>query len=163
MKMLFIIRHAKSDQRFLGNDFERPLHTRGHESAPLMANILKEKEIIPDVLISSPALRAKTTAEYFAKAFQIGETEIVYKSALYHAQMYTFYETIAQTDDAFNKAFVFSHNPGITDFVNSLSQAKIDDMPTCAVFGVHLNIDRWAQLAPNTGEFQFFDYPKNHQ
>ncbi len=161
--MLFVIRHAKSNQRFLGSDFERPLHAKGHESAPLMAGILKEKEIVPDVLISSPALRAKTTAEYFAKAYNISEKEILYKSSLYHAQMYTFYEAIAETPDVYNKVFVFSHNPGITDFVNSLSQAKINDMPTCAIFGVLLNIDNWAQLAPNTGEFQFFDYPKNHQ
>jgi phosphohistidine phosphatase len=163
MKMLFVIRHAKSDQRFLGNDFDRPLNNRGHESAPLMANTLKEKNIKPDVLISSPALRAKTTAQYFAKTFNITEEDIVHKAALYHAQMNTFYETIAQTNDAYHIAFVFSHNPGITDFVNSLSDAKIDDMPTCAIFGVSFNIDSWQKIKPNIAAFHYFDYPKNHQ
>ena len=161
MKQLFIIRHAKSDQSFFGNDFERPLNERGRADAPLMAKRLFDKKYTIDALVSSPAVRAKKTAELFSETLKMPATEIIFISALYHAPPEIFYEVVSALPDELNTVAIFSHNPGISYFVNSLnSGAKIDNMPTCAVFGVAADITAWSGFIKAKKEFLFFDYPK---
>lgn len=161
MKKLFIIRHAKSDQSFFGNDFERPLNERGKTDAPLMAKRLMEKQAKIDAFISSPAKRAKKTAELFAETFKKSTDEIIFISALYHAAPEAFYEVIATLPDNLNSVAVFAHNPGITYFVNSLNTTiQVDNMPTCAVFAVEADITHWAGFLKAEKELLFFDYPK---
>ena len=161
MKKLFIIRHAKSDQSFFGNDFERPLNERGNADAPEMAKRLSYKNYKPDALVASPAVRAKSTAEIFAETLQMPVTEIVFVSALYHASADVFYDVISGLPDTLRAVAIFSHNPGITYFVNSLNtKIKIDNMPTCAIFGVSANIKDWGDFSKAKKEALFFDYPK---
>ena len=161
LKKLFIIRHAKSDQSFFGNDFERPLNERGKADAPEMAKRLLEKIGKPDAWVASPANRAKKTAELFAQTLDIPLKEIVFVSALYHAQSEVFYEVVAAFPDEQEAMAVFSHNPGITLFVNSLDCGiQIDNMPTCAIFGVSAVIKSWSEFGKAKKEFLFFDYPK---
>ena len=161
MKTLYIIRHAKSDQSFFGNDFERPLNERGKTDAPMMAKRLLDKKIEIDALISSPARRAKKTAEIFAEVLNKPVSEILLVSALYHAPSDVFYEVIATLPDDINSAAIFSHNPGITHFVNSLgTNVQIDNMPTSAIFSIETNISLWSAFAKAKKEFLFFDYPK---
>lgn len=162
MKTLFIVRHAKSDQSFFGNDFERPLNERGRSDAPVMAKRLLEKKYKIDALVSSPAVRAKQTAAFFAERLNIPVGETIFVPALYHAPSGVFYETIAGLPDDLNTVALFSHNPGITHFVNSLnSGAKIDNMPTCGIFTVSADIKEWSGFLIAKKEFLFFDYPKN--
>ena len=113
MKQLFIIRHAKSDQSFFGNDFERPLNERGRSDAPLMAKRLLDKKYTIDALVSSPATRAKKTAELFSETLKMPAAEIIFISALYHASAEVFYEVVSGLPDELNTVAVFSHNPGI--------------------------------------------------
>lgn len=161
MKKLFIIRHAKSDQSFFGNDFERPLNERGRSDAPIMAKRLVDKEYKIDALICSPAVRAKKTAEAFAGSLQIPLDEIIFVSALYQAPVEVFYDTIAALPDNLNTVALFSHNPGITYFVNSLdTKTKVDNMPTCAIFAAEAAITQWKEFAKAKKECLFFDYPK---
>ncbi|MCY7293165.1 MAG: histidine phosphatase family protein [Ferruginibacter sp.] len=161
MKKLFIIRHAKSDQSFFGNDFERPLNERGNADAPVMAKRLIEKIGKPDAWVASPAARAKRTAELFAATMDIPLKEIVFISALYHASADVFYDVILNLPDELNTVALFSHNPGITHFVNSLnSGVQIDNMPTCAIFAVSADITTWHGFNKIKKEFLFFDYPK---
>ena len=161
MKTVFIIRHAKSDQSFFGNDFERPLNERGKADAPLMAKRLLDKNINIDALISSPAVRAKKTAAAFATGLHISLDEIIFVSALYHAPSEVFYDTLAALPDNLNTVALFSHNPGITNFANSLNtQIQIDNMPTCAVFAVETAITQWKEFFKAKKELLFFDYPK---
>ncbi len=161
MKKLFIIRHAKSDQSFFGNDFERPLNERGKTDAPLMAKRLMEKQAKIDAFISSPAKRAKKTAELFAETFKKSTDEIIFISALYHATSEMFYEVVAALPDNLQSVGMFSHNPGITYFVNSLlTKAQIDNMPTCAIFAIETDITQWSGFAKAKKECLFFDYPK---
>ena len=161
MKILFVIRHAKSNQRFWGNDFERPLNERGTADAPLMAARLKEKNIKIDAWISSPAKRAKKTAEAFAGIFNIPAENIILISALYHASHEVYYEVIRSLPASLNTVVIFSHNPGITYFVNSLvSDVKIDNMPTCGIFAVSCKLVSWAEFSNSKKEFLYFDYPK---
>ncbi len=161
MKKLFIIRHAKSDQSFFGNDFERPLNDRGKSDAPVMAKRLMEKQVKVDALISSPAKRAKKTAEIFAKILEKPADEINFISALYHAQQEMFYEVVSALPGNLHSVALFSHNPGITYFVNSLHTAtQIDNMPTCAIFAIEIDIEQWSGFTKAKKEFLFFDYPK---
>jgi phosphohistidine phosphatase len=161
LKTLLIIRHAKSDQRFFGNDFERPLNERGKADAPVMARRLLDKKINIDAFISSPAKRAKKTAELFCTTCGRHTDDIIFVTPLYHAPSEVFYEVIQHIDDSINTAAVFSHNPGITDFVNSLTNARIDNMPTCGIFAVKIPVTNWSGFATAKKEFLFFDYPKN--
>jgi phosphohistidine phosphatase len=164
VKTIFIIRHAKSDQSFFGNDFERPLNERGKTDAPELAGRLLDKKIKIDALVASPAARAKKTAEFFATGLQMPLEEIIFVSALYHAGSDVFSEVISGLPDELNTVAIFSHNPGITNFVNDLNTSiQIDNMPTCGVFAASANTTNWNGFTKAKKEFLFFDYPKNDQ
>ncbi|SRR5260221_8793848 len=162
MKTLLLIRHAKSSWDIGSlNDFERPLNERGKKDAPEMAKRLLDKKIKIDAFVSSPAKRAKKTAELFCSSYNKKENDIIFISALYHASVPTFYETIETLDDSYNTVAIFSHNPGITAFVNELTASvDIDNMPTCGIFAININTEKWKAFRKSAKEFLFFDYPK---
>ena len=162
MKQLLIIRHAKSDwSNPMLSDFERTLNDRGNRDAPLMAKRIKDKNIDIDLFVSSTATRALLTSIYFAKEFDKKEKDIIKIDELYHASPKTFYSTIEELNDEFDSVAIFSHNPGITDFVNSLTKTKIDNLPTCGVFAVKIDMNNWSLFSTAKKEFWFFDYPKS--
>lgn len=162
MKQLLIIRHAKSNwDNILHSDFERALNDRGHHDAPMMAKKILDRQIQIDAFVSSPAKRAFTTAAYFTAAYDVPEKDIIKVPELYHASAETFYEVINKFDDQLKTVAVFSHNPGITDFVNDLTHKIIENMPTCAVFAVKANILHWKLFMQAEKEFLFLDYPKH--
>jgi phosphohistidine phosphatase len=161
LKQVIVIRHAKSDQRFWGNDFERPLNDRGKSDAHVMGTKLKERKIPIDRWISSPALRARKTAEIFATELGLDSEALSFISALYHAPPEVFYEILEILPDDINTVAFFSHNPGISYFVNSLVPGtQVDNMPTSAMFAVSAEISRWGNFRRSKKEFLFFDYPK---
>ncbi len=161
MKTVVIIRHAKSSWDIATmSDFDRPLNHRGKTDAPLMAKKLLSKAGTIDAFISSPAKRAKETAELFAEVFDKKKKEIIFHEELYHASAQTIYSVIKKTDDTFQSIAVFTHNPGITEFVNTLTNIKTDNMPTCGVFAVKAPIEQWETFDNVSREFLFFDYPK---
>jgi phosphohistidine phosphatase len=162
MKQLFIIRHAKSSWDIgVLNDFDRTLNQRGHADAPAMAKRLIDKDIAIDLFVSSTANRALTTAIYFAETYHKEEKDIIKVDELYYAVPAVFYKTMANLSNEFNSVALFSHNPGITDFVNELTKTQIDDMPTCGIFAVHIHANSWADFKSAKKEFWFFDYPKS--
>ena len=160
-KILLLVRHAKSswDDASL-TDFERPLNERGKKDAPEMAKRLNSKKIKIDAFVSSPAKRARQTCKYFTKEFDPKKKNIVREAKLYEADEQSFYEVIEGFKDKWDSVAVFSHNPGITYFVNSLTENRIDDMPTCSVFAVTINTDKWSDFRLAKKEFLFFDYPR---
>ena len=161
MKTLILVRHAKSSWDDLGlNDFDRPLNDRGKKDAPKMAERLSNKKIGIDAFISSPAKRAARTAKIFAEEFKAKKKDIIFKTELYLASENVFYDVITKTEDEFDTIAVFSHNPGITDFANDLTEIKIDNIPTCGVFAVKIDSKHWADIKEAKKEFWFFDYPK---
>jgi phosphohistidine phosphatase len=164
MKTLIIIRHAKSNQNFLGNDFERPLNDRGVKDTSAMALRLQQKQPIIDAFISSPAVRAITTAENFATIFEKDINEIILVSALYHATVSTFFNVVENISTELNTVALFSHNPGITYFINDLNcGVSLDNLPTCGIVAVKLYTTNWKEIKNCKKEFLFFDYPKNKQ
>jgi phosphohistidine phosphatase len=162
MKTLLLIRHAKSswEQPDL-SDFDRPLNERGKKDAPEMAKRVKEKGIEIDHLLSSTAKRAKKTAKYFAEEFGFKKEDIKLVEELYGATQSEFLQAVKDIDDKYKTVALFSHNPGITDFASSLTNVRIDDMPTCAVFALQIETDSWKDFQNAEKNFLFFDYPKN--
>ena len=161
MKSILFIRHAKSSwDSPTQKDFERPLNERGNKDAPMMAKRLLDKKVAIDVFISSPAVRALSTATYFHQAYKAKKDQLITITVLYHASGDVFYDVIKQIDNKHNTVALFSHNPGITVMVNSLGVAKVDNMPTCSVFGVHADIENWQEFEAAVKQFWMFDYPK---
>jgi phosphohistidine phosphatase len=162
MKTLLIVRHAKSSWDVIGlNDFDRSLNERGKKDAPTMAQRLLDKKIKIDSLVSSPAKRAKKTAEFFCAAYKKSKEDIIFISALYHASSKNFFDVIEQLSDDADSVAIFSHNPGITNFVNQLvTDVTIDNVPTCGIFAVQTDITKWKDFVKAKKELLFFDYPK---
>lgn len=161
MKTLILIRHAKSSWDDAGlSDFERPLNDRGKKDAPMMADRLHERGIKVDAFISSPAKRAKRTAEQFVKRYKKDGGELILKTELYLAGEETFLNLMEKLDDQIDCVVMFSHNPGITDFANSLADVRIDNIPTCGIFAVSIDANKWNKSKEAKKKFLFFDYPK---
>ena len=162
MKKLYIIRHAKSswDSPEL-SDFERPLNKRGIRDVPDMGQRLYELGIKPDLIISSPANRAITTARGIAKAINFPTSLIQQEIDLYHASTSTIKEVISQVDQSVNQLMIFGHNPGFTDLISRVSEFNLYNLPTCAVCGISFSFDNWSRILTSRGEKFLYDYPKS--
>ncbi|MBW4890730.1 histidine phosphatase family protein [Mucilaginibacter sp. HMF5004] len=159
MKKLMLVRHAKSDwgDAFL-DDFDRPLNNRGLQSAPEMASRLLKKHIIPQYSISSPALRAKTTANIFAD--KLGLAEPTYNRSIYEAKYADLLRLINELPDAYDFVALYGHNPGLSDLLYGLT-GDMNDMPTCAVAIINFNLPEWKMISGDTGRVEYYDYPKS--
>ncbi|HTF17961.1 MAG TPA: histidine phosphatase family protein [Chryseolinea sp.] len=166
MKTLYVIRHAKSswDVKTL-DDIERPLNERGKRDAPRMGKRLKEKEIHPDLIISSPAKRAFATAKKIAKILKYPRDSIKVEKKLYDGDEDSMLAALSKLKDKHNVVIMFGHNPGLTDFVNSImsEELDIDNVPTCGVVAFQFQAERWDQVTWGTGKMLFFDYPKSRE
>ena len=161
MKMLYVIRHAKSswDSPLL-NDFDRPLNERGERDAPRMGKRLKEKRLVADLFLSSPAKRAFTTAEKIADVLNYPLDKIKTDQDLFHAEDEEILEIVKKVNDKHDVVLIFGHNPGLTDFVNRLTDSIIDNIPTCGIVACKLTIDSWKQTDWGKGVVELFDFPK---
>lgn len=164
MKQLVLVRHAKSSWE-MGDvtDFNRSLNDRGLRDAPEMAARLKKRSITPDLIISSSAVRAKTTATIFKEILQIPDASFQLDDELYLAEYTYFMKLVAECSDDIHSLMLFSHNPGITAFaylISSKINVRIDDMPTCGIFGVQFETDHWKDFLNAPIKDWFFDYPK---
>ncbi len=159
MKKLFLIRHAKSswDDPTL-SDQERPLNERGIRNANFMANLLKEKNILPDLIISSIAERASHTANIFSDILSYTK-KIKYDSRIYEATTQDLIEVVSQNEDIYNTVFLFGHNPGLLNFANFISTQPIYNLPTCAIIGFEIQIDRWEKISRNSSKLILNEYP----
>ncbi len=162
MKTIVLIRHAKSSWNNLElTDIERPLTERGKRNAEDMAGRLFKRNILLESILSSPAVRARFTAEYFADEYQIDRKDIIIVPELYMADNAAFTESIRKAPANADIITVFSHNNGITEFVNTLTSVRIDHMPTCSMFAISADIRSWSDFSHENNRFLFFDYPKN--
>jgi phosphohistidine phosphatase len=163
MKTLYLIRHAKSswDDLLLG-DFDRPLNKRGRSDAPKMGKRLKERDVHPDLLLSSPAERALSTCMIIAEKIGYSLTNVHTDQRLYHASEDKLLAIVREFNDANDEVVIFGHNPGLTDFVNKLSHELVtDNIPTCGIVCIRLPLESWKEAKWGKGEVDFFDFPKN--
>ncbi len=161
-KRLILIRHAKSDW---GNpsvsDFDRPLNKRGNANAPEMAQRMVKQNIYPNLIVSSPALRAITTANYFAKEWGMDKNNIQKDENIYEAGLKNLLNIVNHLDNQYEVVVMFGHNPGFTDFANYLSDVNIYNMPTCSIVMLEFPFDDWNLVSGSTAKVLLFDYPKN--
>ena len=148
MKTLYLVRHAKSSWKFDVIDHERPLNERGLEDGPKMAAHIAATMPKPDLLMSSDALRAKTTAVFFAKAFTIPDTEIILNNKMYDFEGRDLVEVIKSVGDEVDTLMVFGHNNAMTNFVNSYGDLRVDNVATAAFTAITFEIHNWQDLIP---------------
>lgn len=160
-KTLYLVRHAKSswDNPDL-DDFDRPLNDRGLRDAPRMGERLTQRDINPDIIISSEAVRALETAKALAQRLQYAERKIVTDSKLYHADEETLLHYVQRIPDEHRIAILVGHNPGLTEFAALLVDDFENDIPTCGIVAITFQVDSWKKVLPQTGRLKFFDYPK---
>ena len=164
MKQLYLVRHAKSswDDPSL-SDFDRPLNKRGKRDAPFMGSLLKKMGIKPDLIITSPAVRALMTAKHFVKALGIQKKLIHQEEILYAAETEDILKVIRECDDKFDRLMLFGHNPGLTECANYLCHHPIDNIVTAGVYGLKFDFDTWQKIDRDKGIFQFYEYPKKYR
>ena len=163
MKKLFLIRHAKSswDHPDLP-DFERTLNKRGKRDAPFMGKLLHKQNIKPDAIITSPAVRAFNTAQIFAKELGFPKKKIISDANIYECGLGDLEDIVRHIPEEYSTVLLFGHNPAITSYSNHLGNKYIDGLPTCAVVGIELNVERWKEAERDKGRTFLFEYPKKY-
>lgn len=166
MKKLYLIRHAKSSWDDLKiNDFDRPLNDRGKKDAARMGKRLKEKGLAPDMVVTSPAVRALETCKIICTEIGFDHAKIIEVPKLYHADAEQILEEVSAIKDRVNddeeNMLLFGHNPGLTDFTNRLLNEHILNIPTAGIVCAELVIRKWKNVDWGCGKLLFFDIPKN--
>ena len=162
MKTLYLLRHAKSSWSFDElSDQERPLNDRGRDDAPVMGQALAKRRICPDIVVSSPAVRAMSTAVLVAREMQYPHDKIKVEPGIYGADTDDFLAIIKDLPDSAASALVVGHNPTITETANELSPSRLNEMPTAAVVCLRFECEHWAEVSKVNAEFYFYDYPRN--
>ena len=156
-KTLYIARHAKSSWDDMSlSDFERPLNARGKRDAPFMANLFKEKGIKPELILSSPAKRAKKTAKQYHEALG---GELQFDERIYEASLMSLIYLVQETLEKVDSVMIVGHNPGFTALNDMLSDKSIYNIPTAGVVGIVFE----DEVASHKGKQLFFEYPKKYQ
>lgn len=141
-------------------DIDRPLNNRGHSTAPKMAHYLGSQGFLPEIFYVSPAKRALTTAEYFAKEFKIRTDRFHIVPRLYMADIDDFIAVIQEAPDLAQKIAIFAHNPGVTEFANICCNANIQNMPTCSILWLECDIEYWQNFEVNDLKLKNIFFPR---
>jgi len=159
MRQLILIRHAKSDW---GNaslpDFDRPLNVRGECDAPMMGDRLAASGLQVERMISSPARRARSTAETIARSISFPAQQIDWIPELYLASPKTMMDIIRSCPDDIKSLAIIGHNPGISALAGQLCKQHLGEIPTCSILRLHADMESWEKA----DQFALvdFDYPK---
>jgi phosphohistidine phosphatase len=164
MKTLYLLRHAKSSWEFDHlSDHDRPLNKRGRNDAPLMGQQLAKRNITPDLIVSSPAVRALTTAALVAREMDYDVDKITVVERAYHADPQELLKIIQETPQRVDELMLVGHNDGLTDLANQLSPTPLENVPTAGVVSLSFDVSSWQEISQQNARFLFFDYPKNYK
>jgi len=159
MKTLLLLRHAKSGWKDNGvRDFDRPLNQRGMKAAPAMGKLIRKRKLQPDLVLSSPAERARQTTQLVMEAAGL-KTELRYDERIYEAGVARLLEIISQIDDEVNVAMLVGHNPGFEELQEALT-GEAHALPTAALACIELNIEKWNKVRARTGRLEWLATPK---
>lgn len=166
MKLLTLLRHAKSDRGpQYQTDFERPLNERGRRDAPKMGDYLAQLGLLPDLVVSSPAERSRQTAELLSKSLGYRKA-IRWEESIYAASSGELMSVLRGLPDEANHSLVIGHNPGFEDLAARLIGADAYGMAlgvhlaTATAAHIRLDIEQWRDLQANTGQLQWLVGPK---
>ncbi len=161
LKHLTLVRHAKSSWKHPElADKDRPLNNRGKRDAPVMGSRLAKSGYRPDLILSSPANRALTTAQVIAQAMGFGPDDIIVDERIYGAGVAGLIQLLQATDDRIERAMLFGHNPELTALVNRLARVTVENLPTCGMAKLRFGLDSWADLGSELAVEADIDYPK---
>ncbi|MBL7884638.1 MAG: histidine phosphatase family protein [Bacteroidia bacterium] len=161
MKTLFLVRHAKSEwanENLM--DIDRPLNARGYKDAHFMSEQMKKHKLIPDLIVSSAAIRAISTALIFSRHLNYNPSEIHVHSNLYETTEKEYLKIISESTNTKNSLMLFAHNPTLTMLANRLTTPFTENIPTCGIVGVRFKIKEWKEITGATGELFLYDFPK---
>jgi len=160
-KILYLVRHAKSSWKDASlDDRERPLNKRGRRSAPDMGSRMAAQGHRPDLIISSPAMRAISTATIIAEHVNYAGSDIIRHEDLYFSGIDHMRGVLEDLDNRYRKVMMVGHNPAMTYFMNYLGDLTIASMPTCAIAVIGFDIVTWADLPSAQGTLLGYDFPK---
>lgn len=160
MKTLYLLRHAKSswDDASL-KDFDRPLNNRGQKTAPKMGAFMRKQKIKPDIVISSPAVRASQTTELLREAAGL-TAALRFEAEIYEATSQRLLTIVQGIDDQMNSAILVGHNPGFEELLAALT-GESKRMPTAALACIELDVPRWSEVAAGSGKLSWLMRPKD--
>jgi phosphohistidine phosphatase len=160
MKTLTLIRHAKSSWLDMSiDDFDRPLNKRGEKDGPFMNKWLKKHAIQPELILCSPANRARLTLDAFSYlSNHAKETMLI--DDIYESSMMTLISVIQDIPDSIDHAALIGHNPGLSDLAHYLSRDDFERLVTSAVMILELDISHWNDIAPHCGSILTHVWPK---
>lgn len=165
MKTLTLVRHAKSSWEIdEWTDIERPLNERGLSDAPLMAEVLaKKNESKPDLILSSNALRALSTANIFAQVLGYSDDAISVENGIYDRGTKYIINLLKTQADDINSILLFGHNPDVTSMATYFLGDFVESLPACAIISIDFDIDQWTEIEDINGVMKFFEYPKKYR
>jgi len=160
-KILFLTRHAKSSwsDRSL-SDQMRPLNKRGLNNAPKMGCYIASLEMQPQFIVTSPAVRAFTTAKLIGEKIGIQDDDILVDENIYMAYPEELVKIIHHFDNAYDNIMLVGHNPTMTELVNMLTGSDIGNIPTCGVAIIRFNTEDWQNIGHKNSELLEYVYPK---
>ncbi|MEO1257878.1 MAG: histidine phosphatase family protein [Bacteroidota bacterium] len=163
MKTVYLVRHAKSSWDYSSlRDEERPLNDRGLRDAPFMAKMLRKKGVEPDALISSPAVRALTTAIFFKIEMGVEGEDIIIRDEIYESMSSTIVNLIQKLPEDFQTIMLFGHNPTFTSVANIFTENYIPNMPTCSIVRIDAQVPNWLEFNDATAKVTEFHFPKQY-
>ncbi len=160
MKTLYVVRHGKACPASMEtDDFKRPLTEEGREDAKAMAKRVRKKDIIPGLLMSSPADRALETAHIFAKKLKYPPLKILLKQGIYDEENETLREIVRAIDDSYQTVMLFGHEPALSQFAGFLLQDSDLELRKAGIIGISCAVNSWQALNKGTGRLILFDFP----
>lgn len=164
MKTLYILRHAKSSWEFEElSDHDRPLNKRGRTDAPLMGQELAARGVQLNLIISSPAVRALTTATLVGKELGYEPDNIAVDERIYGAGKEDLLELVKTAPADVDYLMLVGHNEAITEFANLLTPEHVASLPTAGVVALEFNCSTWKDISKKNASMLFYDFPKNYK
>lgn len=159
MKTLLLLRHAKSSRKDNDvRDFDRPLNQRGLKAAPSIGRLIGKRKLQPDLVLSSPAERARQTTQLVFEAAGL-KTEVRYDERIYEATGAHLFEIVGQIEEDANVAMLVGHNPGLEELLEALT-GEAHNLPTAALAGIELDIEKWNKVRAGAGRLDWLVTPK---
>jgi len=159
MKSVTLIRHVKSDWSNLLTDFDRPIREDRKEDALQMAKEIAKKGLLPELIVSSPAVRTLQTSKLFCGKWKYPFGKVIRSKGLYECLAKDIFDIIKKTDDEYGSIAIICHNPAITDFVNQYSDCSVDNVPTTGAVHIRFEVKHWKDINGG-GKLSWFIYPK---
>lgn len=158
LKQLLLIRHAKSSWDDIGlEDIDRPLNNRGKKEASILGRLLKKKGLLPQLIISSPAKRARKTAKKISQEVGYPKSDIEINKVIYPGSVSSLVECIRSIDKKIDQVFIVAHYPGLMDLGNYLAGSNIEKLPTCGFILIDFKMKSWKDITKDSGNLVLVD------